>query len=534
MRGFLKWFFGIGLFLVLTLIISVYVIQNKVKSELKKYLNLSEERVYDFDYENLDLDIFAGDIVFESLKLIPRQQKIKDNHKSSMQLEVDEIRIEGIDVSEFIYRKTLFIKNLVILSPTYTIWTKTKKDSVQNNTVYERIFSDQFGAISLESIEVIDGKVTLNKLQGTDTLNSVVIQDIDLLTTNITVDTSTIRYIIPIKYDKFHLDLNDIQSENLIKNHHFKLDQLTLNADSAFFNLKGLSVVPQRFQFSKNWHETFNFQVKNILMEGIDFERFKYEEVIDAKNLVVQTPTININAFLHLPVDSSVLKKKPLPYDWIHNSKGIPYQFEKVEIRHAYLGYHIQQEDKSAAADFIISNIYARSNQLSNIDSLLGKPYRINISGKMLKEIPVSMNYSFNWNSVSKPFHVSGKIAGFDPKIFNKFLAKMANVQIRKGYINHSNFSFNSNLRTSTGLLEMSYQDIKVDIFKATKKNYNRHDDFLTRVANTVIKTHNLPDRKKYVIGKIQADRNPYKSVFNYNYKSIQSGLLSTMIKNGK
>ena len=106
----------------------------------------------------------------------------------------------------------------------------------------------------------------------------------------------------------------------------------------------------------------------------------------------------------------------------------------------------------------------------------------------------------------------------------------VAGVNIKSGTSHRLDFDFSHDLERATGELRFHYENLNVQFIDDGKQQMSRglYDAIATFIANTfVIKASNTPGDKMRV-GKIEFERNPKKSCFNYWWKSILSGIKSS------
>jgi hypothetical protein len=79
-----------------------------------------------------------------------------------------------------------------------------------------------------------------------------------------------------------------------------------------------------------------------------------------------------------------------------------------------------------------------------------------------------------------------------------------------------------------TGKVSMEYKNLNIDILKSKKPT--KSSGFLNTIANGVIIKNNLRTKGKFAIGLVDTDRKKNKSVFNFTWNGIKSGMISTVV----
>ena len=92
-------------------------------------------------------------------------------------------------------------------------------------------------------------------------------------------------------------------------------------------------------------------------------------------------------------------------------------------------------------------------------------------------------------------------------------------------------FSFNTNDNYSLGWMEFLYENLKVSLLR---KDSDKEWGFISTLANTVALSHNPLPGKEMKTVEIGYERNKNKGIINYIWKTIQSGMVRTIVPSKK
>ncbi len=123
-----------------------------------------------------------------------------------------------------------------------------------------------------------------------------------------------------------------------------------------------------------------------------------------------------------------------------------------------------------------------------------------------------------------KMYEAVGTLGAFDMKKINKMLVPIARIEVKSGLLGKLSFNFKYNNERSDGTLAMHYTDLKIASLSKQSGN-NSEKGFMTMILNTFVITQDMDERSEK--GTISFSRDPYKAVFGYWWKSIQSGIMS-------
>jgi hypothetical protein len=160
-----------------------------------------------------------------------------------------------------------------------------------------------------------------------------------------------------------------------------------------------------------------------------------------------------------------------------------------------------------------------------------------NIMGQGSIELVCVMPWKKNAN-----YSAHGVVRNLSMTKFNDALEPIANIKVESGRLNDLSFNFYFNNLRSDGEIRMEYKDLKLvslrddkeieEIIRKNKWSKKDRDDykvnpFKSFLLNTFIIKRNLDedDPEEIKTGTVLFYRNTSKSIFNYLWKSVFSGI---------
>jgi hypothetical protein len=129
-------------------------------------------------------------------------------------------------------------------------------------------------------------------------------------------------------------------------------------------------------------------------------------------------------------------------------------------------------------------------------------------------------------------FTVNGGLSGMDASSLNRMLEKTAFITINSGIINEMSFSFTANNTKATGSLMVLYQGLNVaSINKKSGKSTGIIARVKSVVANIIMIESNPMPGDEVRQGIIEYERDPERFLFNYVFKSLLSGINTSITK---
>ncbi len=115
-----------------------------------------------------------------------------------------------------------------------------------------------------------------------------------------------------------------------------------------------------------------------------------------------------------------------------------------------------------------------------------------------------------------------------DIEAFNPMLVQNAAVRVETGNLKRLAFNFTYDDDRSAGDLLFEYDNLKVHILDKEDRTNKKVQSFFTNIL--VLQKGNIRDDRSFREGTIAFERDKKKSLFNYWWKSLLSGIKSIAI----
>ena len=132
-------------------------------------------------------------------------------------------------------------------------------------------------------------------------------------------------------------------------------------------------------------------------------------------------------------------------------------------------------------------------------------------------------------------FSLNGTLSDLEANELNPILEKYAFIYVTSGNIDAMSFNFTANNTKATGKMTLLYHGLDIAVKnKETDDTTAFREKFISFIANRkVLDSNPVPDEDVRV-GIIEYERDPEKFLFSYCFKSILSGIKSSVIKSAK
>jgi hypothetical protein len=219
------------------------------------------------------------------------------------------------------------------------------------------------------------------------------------------------------------------------------------------------------------------------------------------------------NLPLELNIDSVNLVNSWLKYQEMIDDTKVPgyVEFDQMNIKIEGINNH---PEKIRQGQSMVVSARARLMKTSSIEAYF--------------DLPIGRKDEF--------FTFHGKTASFPAKSLNPMMEPLAHVGFSKGNIERVEFYGLAKKDTAVGRMEFLYSDLEVMVIKKDKMKEGQvaENKFLSAVTKALLHKNNPLDGNAPRIGTMSFIRDPNKGFFNYYWKTIQSGLVNTILPGKK
>lgn len=315
------------------------------------------------------------------------------------------------------------------------------------------------------------------------------------------------------------------------KENQLRLDTLYLNTTKRFIRTTGLQLIPQLPQsdyaeLSQTHSDWTKIQTSTTIWSGIDFTAFMKE-----RSIVIDTITIQhaeINSYKNRQIAQPQREKQLLNQTLRHLPIALDIrciQFGPLDVVYQELTPEGVQPGK-----LTVTNLTGECLGLSNRPAQNQSFLTIRSTGKLMGLANLQTTINFSLQDTSEQFTVNGQLGSLAMNQLNTLTEPLANLSIQNGRIDTLIFNITGNKHSSAVDLKLLYNGLEIELIK-DHDGQIRQRRLLSEAINDWILYSSNPQYGRTRIGTGTALRDPYKSQFNYLWKSLWPGLKSTLIK---
>ena len=548
-----RWLISIASIVVLSLVIglSLNFILSNISQRIVKSNLLTYNQTNDFKISiaKVKINVFSSTLIIKDLQLgydsSLKNDFINHNYPASAisKYKFDDIRIRGYNIFKILlYRdiniKLIEVKGLVaeILQSNKNKVTNTNKDKLDK----------QINFIQPDSLVIS----YLDKLE----LGKIQIAHFSMRILNSDKGDTTFRYsgeqleLSGLKLDNkkglkgvFEINTNDLR----LKLRQQKIDLPSMSSFLYFakldYKFSDKTLIISDFKLKPNtnpWKvasaQKFAKEVNDLECAKIEFINFQLRKFL--KEGIIFIRKINLNEFKiafykdkNRPFD---LNKRPLFPQQLLKKLEQKIYVDTIELKNSNMVYNELQAKSQKPMVVELNNINAKILKVSSIkDSLKRSKLEIDLKAKLMNQASLSLFVLMPYKSPVDTFYFSGYLGGSNLKAYNKALYPATGIKISNGKLKSLKFDANASPKGAKGKLVMLYTDLEAEV---TKSDLEKKDNTLSWIANAVLVSNNPKKNGRIKTALIDVDRIEYKGFGNLLWKSVQSGLMNTILPVGK
>jgi hypothetical protein len=157
---------------------------------------------------------------------------------------------------------------------------------------------------------------------------------------------------------------------------------------------------------------------------------------------------------------------------------------------------------------------------------------KLDVHAKVMGEGPMNITLILPLEGTTRKLQCSGSVGAMQLSPLNAMLEPSINMKFNSGTVTRMTFSFSGDDNLSVGWMEFLYKDIDVVLLK---KDPGKEWGFVSFLANKMTNSNNpAPGKTDFKSVEIGYERDKNKGLINYIWKTIQSGMVRTILPMNK
>lgn len=467
---------------------------------------------YHLTSEDVSVNLFLRSVKIENTM-------ITDSVAGKTHLQIPELQINGISYFNWLFKRKFKINKMKLLKPELFYSNHEDTTTLQNNT------SNSLKLI-INKIEITDAHITILSSDSEDTLmNSL----LDITLWKLSFGDSLGKF----QYKEFGLDRVAFTIQEAVyqlpnKLYRMQIGNAKFDTNDSLFTLKKLELVTNYSQygigeFTKTQQSWLHLTFSDLAINQIDLHRLTAYTTMRFNSLKIGY--FNALAFKdrRLPFPEKPDNKLPMA---IIDKLPFKLHCDSMNIADGHIEYTDRAPNSTDEGKFFFDDVRVHAENLSNSMDLIYGKTTMHATAKVMGQTLLEADFLFPNVRYQQPYTASGHLNPVSFKYFNGILLQSASAKLNDGKLKKLWFNFTYDNDASNGSMIFEYEGLDIALIDRKEMDKKELPSFF---ANAIIKTDNVRGKKDFKEGKISFERDKKKDIFNYWWKSLMSGLVSTV-----
>lgn len=540
MKRFFFWVIGI--------LLLVFLIARGLPFLINQYLNLNADRIVtnmitrtssfgnhevSFGEIKLDYDYFGTYLKISNISVSP--SPLIGENAVKVNIKADHVDITGFQWYTFLFQNTISVdsaklENIKIISssPPFDSLHFEPKEK-------KRAESKDYDLIKVKFFDLKDFSVEL-KDNIHDSLKAELV-DMNLRAMDFQLTKEDIRNphslfqvgLVKGKINKVAFHFDHFQQFVEVKN--IELD--TESKSMAFGHLGLFNKVP-KYEYTSKFDDRQSYlkiEDAKLKLQGVNFEQYLRKGIVEVDT--VYADNLQLELFVDKRKPENLNKRPQMLHHVFQNLQQV------IHIDHMVLeNSHILIEERPdnlspRSASLFFSDVGASISNISNYQErrMDSQILNVDLTAKLMGQGPLQTNIKYDLDDASGNFWLKGTLGNLDLRLLNTMLEPEAKASLKSGVVNRLDFNIAGNDIEGTGELIIRYDNLELELLN---KNFEKDQNIFRKIGSflankIIIKSSNPNNKGDLKKGQVFFQREVHKSVFNYWWKLIFSGLKSTV-----
>lgn len=378
--------------------------------------------------------------------------------------------------------------------------------------------------VEADRIDVRLGQIQYNLFQGRDTA-SYQLEEFHCNMKNWRLNTVTSASSVPVSCEDMQISLIAFRNFFAEKSQLLAVDSLMVKGKEGFIEVGSVNLIPQydkkvfalKVPGHTDWTKVqtgkikcYDFDMQRLITEhvlSIDSVDLRHAEISSYKNRKIEQPK----------------KVKKLFYESVQQFP-VPLSIRTIRMNDIRVEYQEMAKNGLSPGTVTFNELEGTFDRLTNIVTPEQPYFTLKARGKLMGQALLQAVFRLPVDSLNPHFEVKGDLGKMNMEALNPIIEPLAKIRITSGEIESMNFDITGNSMKSRVDMVFLYQDLKIRMMKE-KDGHLETSSFLTTLANGLIAKGNNPDHRELRKADATAERDIYRSQFNYLWRTLLAGL---------
>jgi len=397
-----------------------------------------------------------------------------------------------------------------------------------------RHFGTMMTQLRIDTTVIHDFQLTYKTI-GDTADHTILIDSIGLTINNINIDTSLLNSPDPNIINRMSIDFNGRTRISRDSLYEIRSGRLSYNFINDRIAIDSFEILPRYNEdefFRKAVFQTDRTKMfsKRIVLHDLYLDEYLNDKIIHFGGIEIDSISLEMIRDQKYPREPNDFKKLPL-----ESLLGIDQEFivDSVIIKDSYVEYSEYSLKSETPGTIFFDRFNVNIKMLPSDPDLLGSnsDMTINMNTYIMGKARMDVNIIFPYRRPGQNFRFGANLETFDLRNLNSMSENLMGIAILRGKGSIEAPYLYADDVNSTGTMIFRYKKLKLNLYNRKKAQMNQgmFSGLARFMINDLLLHSNNPRfARKLRTGQVFFERDPEKSIINYLWKSLLSGMLST------
>ncbi len=513
-------------------------------ARLQGLVQEGSEGLYKLRIDSLLTDIASGTIVLKGVGLYPDSNAIRALHEQKklpddiFQLELESLRISGIDLADILNRRDMHVRAIVCDGANVVVhhqrqpYNADERAAAKGKSLFARL-NNQLDRLAIDSVALMHSNIT-DRSGG----RKEVYKDVSVALSNVLIDSAAeldkTRFLFA---KQLLLEAGDIRLPVGASNYDLGIGAIRISGGEQQLDIRNLTLKPHSgreafLRLQKEQVEVYDIELPALHLRGTDWWAAVHGESLLADEVELDDATINVYLDQRMPA-SAEIKRDNFPQQMLADA-GLNVSLKRVTLKNAVLNYDELTKRSGVQSRLTFSAINAVAEGVSNMAGEIKKhpDARLRGSCRLMNAATMTGDFLLALSRNRKgAFTADLTMGAMSHDAVNPFSEGMGLVRFTGGDLQEATAHIAGNNDWVNGRLSARYTDLHIEPLKTKEDQSGRlKGKKITRtIANSLFVKDNNPSKGKLRQPEFSLDRTKEGNFFNFVWMGLKAGLLKTL-----
>jgi len=503
-----------------------FYLEEQLRERLIEEVNNNTENKYNFDVADLNLTLTGKSIQLEGVTL-----NASEESETNFELTIGAIAFNGLDMNNLTENREFIVNEIIISDPAFSmVMADNGSEDMEPDQITRQLtsgFLTYSNQVSINEITIQSAEAEMKSDEDSEPVFSF--SETDLKFYNTVFDSSSLNADRIFPFDDADGTIRNANYRTSNEMYEIRAEQFELSTTNSLALLENivLDPIPDEDEFFERiGHRTDRVEVS---VSSAELQDINMENLMDMSSFELGLMDINeweVRVFRNKRYPKKENRsEKPLPQqmlDELDFSVGL----DSVKLHDGNIRYTELEEHSDERGSVEFAELNATLTNITNIEEDIRENGNMELDAEtsLMGESKLNAHFVFPYGELSQS--ISGSVDAMDPTILNTVLEPLALIRIEDGEVHSLTFDMELGEQSAAGEVITIYDDLNISLLDDDGLDKNLRTRISSFFANNfAVKKDNSEDDPR--IGEVSFERESEKSVFNYWWKSIRSGLES-------